>query len=246
MKTLTILGGHGKNGKPDALEALEIRCGELYTIVGHTGSGKSRLMKDIEQLVNGDSVTGRRVLLDGQAVALSERPAYASHLIAHLAQNMRFVLDISVEKFINLHCQCRQKQLKTMSVLQAANQITPEAITLKQSLNTLSGGQSRALMIADIACICDSPIVLIDEIENGGIDKIKSLEVLMRHDKLVLIVTHDPQIALMADTRLVLAGGRVSSVCQRTENEAQMYKKLAADYAGQQAIRAQLRQGVSW
>ena len=68
----------------------------------------------------------------------------------------------------------------------------------------------------------------------------------MRHDKMVLIVTHDPQIALMADTRLVLAGGRVSSVCQRTENEAQMYKKLAADYAGQQAIRAQLRQGVSW
>ena len=246
MNMLTILGGHGKNGQPDALDALDIRRGELYTIVGHTGSGKSRLIKDIEQLVNGDSVTGRRVLVDGQAIALNERPAYASHFIAHLAQNMRFVLDISVEAFIRLHCYCRQKQLKAISVVQAANQITPEAITLNQSLNTLSGGQSRALMIADIACICDSPIVLIDEIENGGIDKIKGLEVLIRHDKLVLIVTHDPQIALMADKRLVLAGGAGSSVCQRTEEEAQMYEKLAADYAWQQTIRAKLRQGVSW
>lgn len=52
-------------------------------------------------------------------------------------------------------------------------------------------------MIADIALLCDSPIVLIDEIENAGIDKERALGLLQRHDKLVLVVTHDPHTALM-------------------------------------------------
>lgn len=45
-------------------------------------------------------------------------------------------------------------------------------------------------MIADIALICDSPVVLIDEIENAGIDKEHALRALLGHDKLVLVVTH--------------------------------------------------------
>lgn len=48
MRELTILGGKGKNGKPEPVDRLTVRCGELYTIVGNTGAGKSRLIKDME------------------------------------------------------------------------------------------------------------------------------------------------------------------------------------------------------
>ena len=106
---------------------------------------------------------------------------------------MRFVLDLSVREFLKLHCQCRNHpEISPDDVLAMANQITPEPVLPEESLNLLSGGQTRALMIADLACICDSPIVLIDEIENAGIDKKAALRLLTDQSKLVLIVTHDP------------------------------------------------------
>ena len=50
MKNLTILRGHGKGGVPEPFQSIVLSRGELWTIVGNTGSGKSRLIKDIEQL----------------------------------------------------------------------------------------------------------------------------------------------------------------------------------------------------
>ena len=122
--------------------------------MGNTGSGKSRFIKDIEQLACGDSVTGRRILLDDASVPPAERQNVSAHLVAHLGQNMRFVLDASVEEFLQLHARCRARAIDPTEVLALTNEITPEPVTLRQGLNQLSGGQSRALMIADIALIC--------------------------------------------------------------------------------------------
>ena len=171
MQTLTLLPGRDKAGKPEPFDQIALRRGELCTIVGNTGSGKSRLIKDIEQLSDGTGVTGRRVLLDDGFVPLERRQAVSASLVAHLGQNMRFVLDTSVGAFLRLHAACRQKEIRESDVLAVANDITPEPIAMDESLNLLSGGQTRALMIADIALVCDSPIVLVDEIENAGIDK---------------------------------------------------------------------------
>ena len=128
-------------------------------------------------------------------------------------------------------------------MLAVANDITPEPIALAESLNLLSGGQTRALMIADIALICDSPIVLVDEIENAGIDKQRALSLLQSREKLVLVVTHDPHTALMAGRRLVMAGGAVKAVVARSEQEAALYDQLSVEYARSQRLQALLRRG---
>lgn len=65
---------------------------------------------------------------------------WSSQLVAHLGQNMRFVLDASVEEFLALHAQCRGKETPPVEVLALANEITPEPVALGQSLNQLSGG----------------------------------------------------------------------------------------------------------
>ena len=200
--------------------------------MGNTGSGKSRFIKDVEQLAHGDSVTRRRVLLDGVEIPAERRQSLSSQLVAHLGQNMRFVLDASVEEFLALHAQCRGKETPPVEVL-----------ALGQSLNQLSGGQSRALMIADIALLCDSPIVLIDEIENAGIDKERALGLLQRHDKLVLVVTHDPHTALMSRRRIVMGGGAVAAVVERSPQEAALYMELGELYRRQQTYQASLRRG---
>lgn len=245
MQSVTILPGRGKNGVDEPFSALKLERGNLYTIVGNTGSGKSRLIKDIEQLANGDSVTRRRILLDGEPVEAAERQALSAHLVAHLGQNMRFVLDSTVADFLQLHARCRQRQIDMEAVLALANEITPEPVLPYQSLNQLSGGQSRALMIADIALICDSPIVLIDEIENAGIDKARALQQLQSSEKLVLVVTHDPHTALMAPRRIVMQGGAVAAVVERTADEAALYWELDEIWRRQQKYQTLLRKGAS-
>lgn len=246
MNTITILPGYGKNRSPETFEALTLSPGELLSVVGNTGSGKSRLIKDIEQLVHQDSVTGRTVLLDGKPVLPADRLHVSDRLIAHLSQNMRFVLDVTVAEFLRLHCLCRgRNKISISSVIELANTITPEPIQAKDSLNLLSGGQSRALMIADIAKICDSPVVLIDEIENAGIDKKRAFELLLDAGKLVLNVTHDPHTALMAKRRVILEGGAVVCVRTRSEKEEHLFYELEKDYEKQITYQKMLRKGES-
>ncbi len=45
-------------------------------------------------------------------------------------------------------------------------------------MTELSGGQTRALLIADATIICNTPIVLLDEVENAGIHRTRALELL--------------------------------------------------------------------
>lgn len=243
MQTITICAGRDKSGTPEGFDRLTLHTGELYTIVGDTGSGKSRLIKDIEQLADGDSITGRRVLLDGSHVDRMQRQKISAGLMAHLSQNMRFILDTTVTNFLELHAKCRGKDICVKDVLAIANGITPEPVEPTQNLNLLSGGQTRALMIADIAMICDSPIVLIDEIENAGIDKESSLKILCQQDKLVLVVTHDPHTALMSPLRIVMKNGAVQGIVKRTPEEEKLFEELSLNYQLHRKRQMLLRKG---
>ena len=64
VSSITVVGGRDKSGA-DELGAWTASVGETVSIVGPTGSGKSRLLGDIECLADRDTPTGRRVLIDG-------------------------------------------------------------------------------------------------------------------------------------------------------------------------------------
>ena len=236
MYKLTIYGGNDKYGNPEGIQRLDLFRGELYTIVGNTGSGKSRLIKDIEQLANHDTITQRSVFIDDTNFSWEERQQRSLHFVAHLGQNMRFMLDTTVKDFLNLHARCRAKQINSDEIICQANQITPEAIMPNQSLNLLSGGQTRALMIADIACICDSPIVLIDEE--------KAFALLLSKEKLVMIVTHDPHTAFMAKQRIVMEAGAIKQVIQRSRTEEETFHQLSKEYRKQKNLQDAIRNGA--
>ena len=243
MECLTVLAGVDKTGEKESYEKIEMHLSEIIAIVGNTGSGKSRFIKDIEQLANEDTVSKRKILVDNEAICKNERMDYRN--IAHLGQNMRFVLDITVDEFVSLHNQCRDKNVGVVEVLTMANSITHEPIDRHTQLNLLSGGQTRALMIADIALICDSPIVLVDEIENAGVDKIRALECLKVSGKLILIVTHDTHTALMGDKRIIMKNGGVYKVLSRTAEEKKLYEKMSREYQKQAEMQMLLRKGES-
>ena len=244
MKELTILPGTDKKGQKENFDMISFHLGELWAIVGPTGSGKSRFIKDIEMLVSGDSVTKRHVLIDGQNLAEDEKNMAMESLIAHLGQNMRFILDLSVGEFLHFHGEANGKSvIDDEKIIASASQISGEPFDLSASLSALSGGQSRALMVADIAYLSDRPIVLIDEIENAGIDKTAALELLIRKGKLVFLVTHDPHTALIADSRIAIREGAVISVRKKSKEENDVFGILDEIYRKEQQLRLKMRKG---
>lgn len=221
VKSITIMGGNDKLGNKENLN-LELKIGEVISIVGPTGSGKSRLLADIECLAQRDTPTNRQILLNGEIPDMNRRFSMENKLVAQLSQNMNFVMDLSVEEFITLHAESRmidQIDAVVQEIIRCANDLAGEEFNPDTSLTQLSGGQSRALMIADTALLSLSPIVLIDELENAGIDRKSAIELLVKEEKLVFISTHDPLLALMGDKRLVIKNGGINKIIPLSEQE---------------------------
>lgn len=221
IRTITIIGGQNKSGEAENI-TLTVSAGEIISIVGPTGSGKSRLLADIECLAQGDTPTKRTVLVNDKPLTLTERFRMGTHLVAQLSQNMNFILDISVAEFLEMHAKSRLIENSAPVInacFTAANDLAGEPFTRETKVTQLSGGQSRALMIADTAYISESPIVLIDEIENAGVDRERALAVLTKNDKIVLISTHDPLLALRADRRIVIKNGGIADIIETSDEE---------------------------
>jgi ABC-type lipoprotein export system ATPase subunit len=244
--SLTLIGGRDKAGVPENVR-LSIQPGEVVCIVGPTGSGKSRLLADIECLAQGDTPTGRKVLVDGHEPTAERRYAPDRKLVAQLSQNMNFVVDLSVRDFISLHACCRRvERPEAMAgrVIACANELTGEKFSPEVSVTQLSGGQTRALMIADAALLSASPVVLIDEIENAGVDRKRALELLVTGEKIVLISTHDPLLALRGSRRIVIRNGGIAEIIATSEPERRNLECIEALDVRLMDIRERLRQGL--
>jgi ABC-type lipoprotein export system ATPase subunit len=155
-------------------------------------------------------------------------------------------MDICVEEFLTLHAESRmvdEKSFIVQKIYDTANILAGEPFSMETPVTELSGGQSRALMIADTAFLSPVSVVLIDEIENAGVDKVRSLELLVSNNKIVLISTHDPLLALSADKRLVIRNGGISKLLKTTPDEKKYLKSLKKIDSKLSLLRNQLRRG---
>jgi len=248
IESLTIIGGQNKYGEPENV-SICLKAGDVVSIVGPTGSGKSRLLGDIEWLAQGDTPTKRKILINGTIPPQSWRFSIEHKLAAQLSQNMNFVMDLSVEEFIKMHGESRMIydiEEKTQLILEKANELAGEEISLDTPVTALSGGQSRALMIADTAFLSSSPIVLIDEIENAGIDRKIAISLLVTNEKIVLIATHDPVLALSAERRIVIKNGGIEKIIETSKKEKEHLHELEALNQKLMYYRELLRTGESF
>ena len=245
VRSLTIMGGFNKRGKPEGI-SITIKQGEVIAVIGPTGSGKSRLLADIECLAQMDTPTGRLILINGKEVPDEIRFEMEGRLVAQLSQNMNFVMDLTVREFLVMHARSRLVRDVETTVklcMDCANSLAGEAFDECTKVTQLSGGQSRALMIADTAYMSSSPLVLIDEIENAGIDRKRAIEVLTKKDKIVLTATHDPLLALNADKRIIIQNGGIIRIIETTSEEKNVLNRLQEMDNTIQALRYRLRAG---
>jgi len=245
IQSLTVLPGRDKDGGSEPI-GVTLRTGEVTAVIGPTGSGKSRLLEDVECLAQRDTPTLRSILINDQVPTDNVRFTAQDRLVAQLSQNMSFVMDLSVEDFLTMHAESRMVTdigETVRAIFEQANALAGEPFRRNQPVTGLSGGQSRALMIADTALLSAAPVVLIDEIENAGVDKIKALGLLVSAQKIVIISTHDPLLALSADQRLIVRNGAIRKVLSTTEEERCTLERLKQVDEMLADIRTRLRRG---
>ncbi|MCG8698523.1 MAG: ATP-binding cassette domain-containing protein, partial [Bacteroidales bacterium] len=246
INKLTIIPGVNKNGKKELTNPLDFQIGEVIAIIGSTGSGKSQLLNDIEGLARGDSLSKRRILIDDHSFSEELYLNQTVKPVAHISQSMNYMIDLSVGDFLDIHCNSQNLEASNKlkkKVIATACTICEENFTISTNIINLSGGQSRALMIADALYISNSPVILVDEIENAGIDKQNALNLLIKEGNITFIATHDPLIALMAHKRIVMKNGGITKIIQRTIQEENTLNKLTFENNKINQLKAQLRNG---
>jgi len=246
ISSLTILPWTNKTWEAEGFEKLEIKAGEVVCIVWPTWSWKSRLLADIEWIAQKDTPTSRQILLNNEIPDQSWRFSASDKLVAQLSQNMNFIMDLSVQEFLELHAESRQiknSEEIVKKIIKQANKLAWEPFDLSTPITALSWGQSRSLMIADTAILSKSPIVLIDEIENAWVDKKKALALLLSEDKIVLMATHDPVLALMWSKRIVINNWGIIKIFEVSDKERKILSELEARDKELQKMRNKLR---SW
>lgn len=245
IREITVLPGTTKDGRPEPFDRLDLRVGEIISVVGPTGSGKTAFITDIELLAQRDTATGRQVLIDGRPPLDDLRYDPASKPVAMITQNTKCFTDLTVEDFLTVHARARRLAQPGLAgeTIALANQFTGEKIAPAMRVTTLSGGQTRSLMIADALKISAAPIVLLDEIENAGIFKQEVVRIIRASGKIIVFVTHDPVIAILATKRVVLANGGVVRILEWDDREQPAAQALMALDSRLVQVREKLRAG---
>src|SRR5208337_3429720 len=248
IKQVTVFGGRARNGEKEPVEEVTFTMGDVVSIVGPTGCGKTTLINDIELFADRNTPSMRRVLINGLSTGELEFPP-SKNPIALISQHTNFLSDLPVRDFLSIHAGVRQGGDVCRLVEETAafaNELTGEPLIMESAMTELSGGQTRALLIADAVIIGNSPIILLDEIENAGIHRTKALELLKRYEKIFIFVTHDPRIALLSDYRIIMKCGAMQKVLVTTDDERNVVEEikklddLLLDFRGKIRVGEQL------
>lgn len=205
-------------GNVDVIKGIDIHIdkGEIVTIVGASGAGKSTLLQIIGTLEKADKGD---VIINGQNIStLSQKK-----LAAFRNKNIGFVFQFHhlLPEFTALENICipafiaGESKSKTLS---KANQLL-EYLNLTERANhkpsELSGGEQQRVAVAR-ALINDPAVILADE-PSGNLDSQNAKELHELFFKLreqtgqtFVIVTHNPDLAKMADRTLTIKDGKIN------------------------------------
>ena len=221
--------------------SLSFRDNEFVAILGPSGSGKTTMLNVIGGLDHFDS---GNLLIDGISTKdFRDRDwdAYRNNRIGFVFQSYNLIPHQTILENVELaltltgvgHAERRQRAREAL-----------EKVGLGEHVNKrpsqLSGGQMQRVAIAR-ALINDPEIVLADE-PTGALDSTTSVQVMdllkdVARDRLVIMVTHNPELAYQYATRIVnLADGKITDdsdpfdVADATRREAKPTRKTSMSF----------------
>lgn len=203
------------SGEVRALDGINISIaeGEFIAIIGSSGSGKTTLLNMLGGL---DDPTSGDIIVRGRnltTLTSEELTVFRRRNIGFVFQNYNLLPILNVSENITL-------PLKLDGMGQDLNffdQIT-DSLKLKDKLysmpNTLSGGQQQRVAIA--RALSMKPAVILADEPTGNLDSKTGIEVVgllkasaARFSQTIVVVTHNEEIAQMADRMIRIEDGKV-------------------------------------
>jgi putative ABC transport system ATP-binding protein len=212
---LTKVFGSGPSAV-HALRGVDLRVerGEFAALIGPSGSGKSTLMAILGCL---DSPSGGTYALDGSRVedlSGADLAAIRNEKIGFVFQSYNLLPRATVLRNVELPMLYagvgrRERRERAMALLERVG-IAEKAGKLPA---VLSGGQRQRVSIA--RALANDPALLLADEPTGALDSQTGREVLALFSELhaqgntVLLVTHDPSIAALAERRIEIRDGLI-------------------------------------
>lgn len=192
-----------------------VREQEFVAIIGKSGSGKSTLLHMLGGL---DVPTSGEVCIAGRNIAGMKREeltVFRRRKVGFVFQSYNLVKDLNVYENIVLPIRLDGKRVDRDFVEEIMQLLQME--DKKEALpGTLSGGQQQRVAIAR-ALAAKPQIILADE-PTGNLDSVTSHEVMgllrvvaKRYAQTIILITHDQDIAQMADRIVRIEDGRIVS-----------------------------------
>ena len=191
---------------------LTVARGEFVALVGPSGSGKSTLMAILGCL---DSPTEGRYLLDGEPVEGLSGPALArirNEKVGFVFQNYNLLPKASIARNVELPLLYagiprKERRRRALELLERVG--IPEKASVLPAV--LSGGQRQRVAIA--RALANNPAILLADEPTGALDSktgagvLKLFQELHGHGNTVILVTHEPHIASLAERQVELYDG---------------------------------------
>lgn len=192
---------------------LEVYQGEFLTVVGKSGSGKSTLLHLLGAL---DTPTSGEVLINGKNIAELTEDKLAQirrRKIGFIFQAFNLIPSLNVWENIVLPIGLDGKKVDVEFVNSIINTLGLD--NKKRSLpNTLSGGQQQRTAIA--RAIASKPSIILADEPTGNLDTKTGDEVMAllklsakKYGQTLIVITHNEDIAQMADRTIIIEDGRV-------------------------------------
>ncbi len=221
--------------------SLAFRDNEFVAILGPSGSGKTTMLNVIGGLDHFDSGD---LLIDGISTKdFRDRDwdAYRNNRIGFVFQSYNLIPHQTILENVELaltltgvgHAERRQRARRALETVGLGEHVNKRP-------SQLSGGQMQRVAIAR-ALINDPEIVLADE-PTGALDSTTSVQVMdllkdVARDRLVIMVTHNPELAYRYATRIVnLADGKITDdsdpfdVAKAARREAKPTRKTSMSF----------------
>ncbi len=192
---------------------LAIRQGEFVSIVGKSGSGKSTLLHMLGAL---DNPTSGSVLIDGEDISSFKENRLSQirrRKIGFIFQSYNLIPSLHVWDNIVLPLGLDNKSLDKPFIRDIVKTLGLEN-KVKNLPNTLSGGQQQRCAIA--RAIAAKPSIILADEPTGNLDTKTGDEVMAllkasakKYGQTLVVITHNEEIAQMADRTVVIADGKV-------------------------------------
>jgi branched-chain amino acid transport system ATP-binding protein len=222
-------------GKLEAVKgvSLEVDEGEIVTLLGGNGAGKTTVLKAISGL---KLPTSGEIWFSGQRIDRSQATQIVRMGVSHILEGQRVFRDMTVESNLTLGAFVRNDREGIKTDLEEVYRHFPILKERrKQNAGSLSGGEqqmlaiSRALMSKPRLLLMDEPSIGLSPLVVNEIGSI--IRTINRQGISVLIVEQNAAIALrLADRGYVMETGKI--VLGTTRNELLKDERVKKAYLG--------------